>query len=291
LAATEGAISLRSSGFGKVKYHEYTPHAILQDTVKCFWTHEAAYSADSVQTITPDGCVELIFNFGSPYLLLTTTPPRALPTAVLVGFQKKAMPIRVDGTVKVVAARLFAWGALALLHEEVRALTNVVTGLGTGWDTLAQRLEYQVTQGRYPEASTTLQDFLIQKALVQRYDLKLVQTATKLLQHTRGQYRIDELADYCHASVRQLERGFQRVIGVSPKFFARTLRFEQAQRRLMFDAETDLTQLAYQCGFFDQAHFIKEFRAFTGKTPSEYAHEMRNLQQALKSKDVVFLQS
>jgi AraC-like DNA-binding protein len=59
----------------------------------------------------------------------------------------------------------------------------------------------------------------------------------------------------------------------------------------MFDPETDLTGLAYQCGYFDQAHFIKEFRAFTGKTPSEYAGQMRALQDVLRSKDVVFLQS
>jgi AraC-like DNA-binding protein len=274
-----------------VKYHEYKPHSILQDNVKCFWIHEGAYSAENIQDITPDGCVELIFNFGSPYLLLTTTPPCALPTAVIVGFHKKTIPICVNGTVKVVAARLFAWGVLALLQDEISALAGVVTPLGTGWDTLGQRLRDQVAQGRYEEASTTLQDFLIQKALMRTYDLKLVQAAAKLLYHTRGQCRIDELADYCHASVRQLERGFQRVIGTSPKFFARTLRFEQAQRRLMFDPETDLTQLAYQCGYFDQAHFIKEFRAFSGKTPSEHARQMRQMQKILKSKDVVFLQS
>ena len=91
-------------------FHERKPHAILEDTVRCFWTHEDTYAADTIQSITPDGCVELIFNFGSPYLLLTTTPPRVLSTAMLVGFQKKTMPIKVAGSVKVVAARLFAWG-------------------------------------------------------------------------------------------------------------------------------------------------------------------------------------
>jgi AraC-like DNA-binding protein len=272
-------------------YHEHRPHAILQDTVKCFWIHEATYSADQIQDITPDGCVEFLFNFGSPYLLLTTSPPRTLPSGVLVGFQKKTLPLSVNGTVKVVAARMFAWGALALLPNELSAATGTVTVLGTGWNTLAQRLEEHVTQRRYEEASTTLQEFLMQKALLRTYDWKLVQTAAKLLYHTKGQCRIEELADSCHASVRQLERRFQRVIGVSPKFFARTLRFEHAQRRLMFNPETDLTQLAYQCGYFDQAHFIKEFRAFTGKTPSEYAHHMLQLQERLQSKDVVFLQS
>ncbi len=274
-----------------MKYQERKPHPILEDTVRCFWTHEGTYSADTIQSITPDGCVELIFNFGSPYLLLTTTPPAALPRAILVGFQKKTMPIAVDGTVKVVAARLFAWGALELLEDEIRVPCDSVTALGADWSTLVPRLRNEVTEGRYEEAATTLENFLIQKALVRVYDPKLVRTAAKLLYHTKGQCRVEELADYCHASVRQIQRGFQNVVGASPKLFARILRFEQAQRRLMTDAETELTGLAHECGYFDQAHFIKEFRAFTGKTPSEYAREMRQLQDHLHSQDVVFLQS
>ncbi len=274
-----------------MKYQERKPHQILEDTVRCLWTHEGTYSVGTVQSITPDGCVELIFNFGSPYLLLTTTPARMLPTAILVGFQKQTMPIKVDGTVKVVAARLFAWGALALLEDEIRLPCDSVTALGADWNTLVPRLRDEVTEGRYEEATTTLETFLIQKALVRAYDPKLVRTAAKLLYHTKGQCRIEELADYCHASMRQIQRGFQNVVGASPKLFARILRFEQAQRRLMTDAETDLTGLALDCGYFDQAHFIKEFRAFTGKTPSEYVREMRQLQDHLKSQDVVFLQS
>jgi AraC-like DNA-binding protein len=274
-----------------VIYHEYIPHAILQDTVKCFWIHEGTYPSESKQDITPDGCVELIFNFGSPYLLMTTTPPTALPIAVIVGFQNKTIPILMHGTIKVVAARLFAWGAMALLQDNVNTLTNTVTALGTGWDDLAELLKSHVKQGQYEQAVTTLEEFLIQQALVRTYDLKLIQTAAKLLHHTKGQYRIAELADYCKLSARQLERSFQKVIGISPKLFARTLRFAETQRRLMFEPDIDLTSLAYDYGYFDQAHFIKDFKAFTGKTPSEYAEQMRAFQEILKNKDVVFLQS
>jgi AraC-like DNA-binding protein len=274
-----------------VKYHEYKPHLILEDTVKCFWIHEGRYSADTTQEITPDGAVELIFNFGSPYLLLTTTPPTQLPAAIVVGFQNKTLPIRVDGTVKVVAARLFAWGAIALLHDEFHATSNTVTALGADWYALVRLLESQVTQGEYERAWTALQEFLIRKALTHTYDLDLVRTAAKLLHYTKGQYRIEDLADYCHVSLRQIQRRFQQVIGTSPKTFARTLRFEQAQRRLMFHPEADLTGLAYECGYADQAHFIKEFKSFAGKTPSEYARQMGQMQETLKAKDVVFLQS
>jgi AraC-like DNA-binding protein len=272
-----------------VKYQERKPHPILEDTVRCLWTHEGTYSADTIQSITPDGCIELIFNFGSPYLLLTTTPPAVLPRAILVGFQKKTMPIAVDGTVKVLAARLFAWGALELFSDEIACET--VTALGPEWNSLVERLEAEVLQGRYEEATTILQEFLLQRVLSKTYDPKLVAAAAKLLYHTKGQCRIEELAESCHTSVRQLQRGFQRDVGATPKFFARTVRFEQAQRRLMLEPESELTGVAYDCGYFDQAHFIKEFRAFTGKTPSEYARDMSQLEDRLKSKDVVFLKS
>jgi AraC-like DNA-binding protein len=274
-----------------LKYQERKPHPILEDTVRCFWTHEGTYSPDTTQSITPDGCVELIFNFGSPYRVLTATPPRELPAAVLVGFQEKTLPISVDGTVKVVAARFFAWGALALLADEIQARFGEVTNLSTGWDTLAERLREDVSHGRYDEARSALEEFLIRKALVRSYDPKLVRSAAKFLYHTKGKCRIEELADTCHASVRQIQRGFQQVVGTSPKLFARIVRFEQAQRQLMTNPETDLTGLGYECGYFDQAHFIKEFRAFTAKTPSEYAREMRHLQDFLKSDEVVFLKS
>ena len=84
-----------------MKYHEYAPHPSLQDTVKCLWIHEAAYPSETKQDITPDGCVELIFNFGDPYRLLTTAPPTPLPPAIIVGFQNKTMPILLHGSVKV----------------------------------------------------------------------------------------------------------------------------------------------------------------------------------------------
>jgi AraC-like DNA-binding protein len=267
-----------------VNYTEHKPHPILEEAVKCFWTHEGTYSPDKIQPITPDGCIELIFNFGSPYRLLSRTPPQQLPPAIVVGFQKEMLPISVNGTVKVVAARLFPWGALALIEDEVRALTGQIKDLDPSWDTLARELKDHVTEGRYESAWQRLQDYLLQKALARSYDAKLVQSAAKLLFHTKGQCRVEELADYCHTSVRQLQRHFDQAIGVSPKFYARTIRFEQAQRRLMFHPETDLTALAYDCGYFDQAHFIKDFRAFTGRTPSQYAKEMQDLRHDLSTR-------
>ncbi len=272
------------------RYHEYEPHESLRETVRCFWIHEAEYPSRTEQDIAPDGCVELIFNFGDPYRLRRTPRPIPLPPAVIVGFQDKTIPLLLRGKLKVVAARLFAWGAVALVQDNVMVLTNTITPL-KGWDELVQRLRSEVLEGRYEEAVAVLEAYLIYQRLERTFDRKIIQAAAKLLHHTKGQYRIAELAEVCRMSSRQLERGFRQVVGTTQKSFARTLRFERAERRLMFDAQTDLTELAHECGYFDQAHFIKDFKAFTGKTPSEYAEGMRRLQEVLKSEDVVFLQS
>jgi len=274
-----------------MKYREYPPHAALREDVRCLWILEQAYPDGSIQDVTPDGCVELIFNFGSPYSPRNAAVDSRLPTAFLVGFQHKTIQFRVSGTVKIVAARLHAWAALTLLQDRIDAAANSVRGLGQDWDQIVSQIAADVADGDYERAAMRLQGCLIERALVRRFDRRIVQAAAKLLHRTKGQYRIEELADYCQLSVRQLERGFQKTLGTTPKAFARTIRFEAAQRALMFDPRTDLTRIAYECGYFDQAHFIKDFKEFAGKTPSEYARSMARMQQVLKSKDVVFLQS
>src|SRR5262249_16282973 len=116
--------------------------------------------------------------------------------------------------------------------------------------------------------------------------------AANLLYHSKGQFRVAELADRCHTSARQLERQFDDATGVSPKTLARTIRFESIRSRLMFEPNANLTDLAYEFGYADQAHFIHDFKAFTNKTPSEFAAEMQKLQEIFHDhENVVFLQS
>ncbi|HEU5181964.1 MAG TPA: DUF6597 domain-containing transcriptional factor, partial [Candidatus Polarisedimenticolia bacterium] len=204
------------------RYHEYEPHEILRDTVKCFWIHEAEYSFETDQDIAPDGCVELIFNFGDPYRLRKKPRPITLPPAIIVGFQDKTIPLLLRGKLKVVAARLYAWGALALVQDNVTTLANSVTPL-KGWDALMERLRSAVLEGKFEQAVAVLEEHLVRQSLARTFDRRTIQAAAKLLHHTRGQVRIAELADYCHMSVRQLERGFRQGVGASPTSFARTL--------------------------------------------------------------------
>lgn len=276
-----------------MKYQEYQPHASLGDYVKCFWILEKEYTAEApIEEVTPDACIELILNFGAPYVLQTQgLPDREMPVAFLVGLQKRPLLFRSEGTVKLVATRFYAWGALPFLAPDYKSSGPVPIAEGNEWVDLSEKVKSTINADDYDGAVAEVEDFLIGKLLTATFDLKQIQIAAQMLYREKGQFRVSELAEYCNLSARQLQRQFQGVLGVSPKTLARTIRFEEIRSRLMFSPETNLTDLAYQFGYTDQAHFIRDFKDLTGKTPGEFALEMQAWQTIFHDGDnVVFLQ-
>jgi AraC-like DNA-binding protein len=276
-----------------IKYQEFIPHTVLRDYVKRFWILEKEYTAeDSVEEVTPDACVELILNFGSPYVQVEGTRRRELPKVCLVGLLSKPLPLQASGVVKIVAVRFFAWGALPFLKREIHPDSTPGVELDAPFNDLVTKIARQVHVNEYSKAVEEVEDFLIGKRLNALFEPRQVRAAAQLLYHTKGQFRVAELADRCHTSARQLERKFDEATGVSPKTLARAIRFEAIRSRLMFQPDANLTDLAYEFGYTDQAHFIHDFKAFTDKTPSEFAAEMLKLQEIFHHhENVVFLQS
>jgi AraC-like DNA-binding protein len=278
---------------GFVKYKEYLPHTSLQGHIKCFWIMERTYTPEyPAEDVTPDAFIELILNFGAPYRLQAeSTPGREMPRAILVGLQKKPLRFRCEGTVKLVATRFFAWGSLPFLANRAYELSNLSATLGREWNDLATRVEVAVTADDYDSAVSSVEDHLIEKLLTATVDGNKIQTAAKMLHLHKGQFRVAELAECCNLSSRQLQRQFKDVVGVSPKALARAIRFEEIRRRLMFDPDQSLIDLAYEFGYTDQAHFIRDFRDLADRTPGEFAREMRTIRDVFRDHgNVVFLQ-
>lgn len=276
-----------------MKYKEYLPHASLRGHVKCLWIMERTYTpASPVENVTPDGYIELILNLGAAYRLHAHgAPDREMPRAILMGLHKKPLIFRCEGTVKLVATRFFAWGGLAFLPNRTHGLTNLSVTLAREWDDLAAQIEAAVGADNYDAAVSRVEDHLIEKLLTATVDLKKIQTAAHMLHLKQGRFRMAELAEHCNLSSRQLQRQFQDVVGVSPKTLARTIRFEEIRRRLMFDPDQSLTDLAHEFDYTDQAHFIRDFRELADRTPGAFAREMRAIRNVFRDHDnVVFLQ-
>jgi AraC-like DNA-binding protein len=97
-----------------------------------------------------------------------------------------------------------------------------------------------------------------------------IDRASRLLVATRGAARIDALAEEANLGPRQFQRQFARQVGLSPKLYARTVRFEAALTARRNAPAKRWTDIVHEAGYFDQAHFVRECRALTGVPPGHF---------------------
>lgn len=83
--------------------------------------------------------------------------------------------------------------------------------------------------------------------------------------------RVDDVVNFCKLQKRTLQRLFSQYVGVSPKWVIKRYRLHEVAERLANSEEIDWAKLALDLEYFDQAHFIKDFKSIIGKTPAEYA--------------------
>ncbi|MDO7851454.1 helix-turn-helix domain-containing protein [Hymenobacter convexus] len=92
-----------------------------------------------------------------------------------------------------------------------------------------------------------------------------------------GQVSVDALATEAHLCRRQFERRFREVVGVAPKLFAEISRFRYVVEQLNAQPLVDWQDVTHECGYYDQAHLIREFRRFTGETPASFLQQGQHL--------------
>src|SRR6185312_15705081 len=129
-------------------------------------------------------------------------------------------------------------------------------------------LEEQLAEARTDtQRIASVEHFLISRMTNTEPD-KLVLAALALIHRSKGNIRIKELTEQLFISQSPLEKRFRQVVGASPKKFASIVRLKNVIQQ--YDTVNSLTELGYENGFYDQAHFIKEFKAFTGDTPEKF---------------------
>ncbi len=97
-----------------------------------------------------------------------------------------------------------------------------------------------------------------------------IQSASHFLLQYSGNISIKWLAYQSNMSIKTFERVFTTQIGIAPKLFGRIARFNAALNLKSKDEKKNWTSIAHQCGYFDQIHFIKDFKAFAGEAPSRF---------------------
>lgn len=118
------------------------------------------------------------------------------------------------------------------------------------------------------EKFTALEMFVSKKIGLPEVDPRLPYSLQLL--NSEHSISIDALSQSLCISSRGLQKLFKKHIGMSPVYYRKIIRFNKAAQLLLNDSNNSLTQVSYDCGYFDQAHFIKDFKEFGGISPSEF---------------------
>jgi methylphosphotriester-DNA--protein-cysteine methyltransferase len=251
-------------------YREIRPSTGLRSFVDRLWIRRdrLRIGTVAVNRVLPDGCMDVIFNLGDPPLK-DGEPDRS--TSYVVGAMTRPLCVGLTGDVDMIAVRFRPGAAAALLGIPADQLADGTVELEACWGRTARDLECQIME----TAGTTGRADLLERALLRRAEAAAAPSAAitwavRRILETRGRVKVAELADRVGLGERQLRRRFRSSVGLSPKTACRVARFQGLLGQIRQTPAPNWGRLAWSAGYHDQAHLIREFRAFTGLTPTVY---------------------
>ncbi len=224
--------------------------------------------------ILPDGAVELIINLGDPQKLCATDDPARhtiFKRSWISGERTEPIVIDESGQVHLVGVRLRAGGAWPFLGIPLREFTDQVVELEAILGREIRDLRDQLGEAPDDDVRFDLMEaWLARRAQGRTAPTRAVSCALRIIQGGADAVRIGRMADEIGISHKHLLREFDRCVGLTPKLLARLCSFQRVISATGQRPAVDWSETAVGCGYYDQAHLIREFRAFSGLTPATY---------------------
>lgn len=260
-----------------MEYKEYSPDNKLAKYIKCFWTLEdlSPVNPPIREKIFPDGCTELIFHYGDRFKKYDGPESFHIQERSFIhGQLKKYIELEPTGRVGIFSARFQPGGLQPFIPLPVSHLTHTTFSLDAIWGSEGTELENTMLAAATNDLRLeVLERFLIKRLREPGTDKNMAEHFVDAIIRTQGNVAIDELALELNISKRQLERTFISCVGLKPKMLARIMRFNKVLRLIESRQLDNFTAVAYEGGFYDQAHFIKDFKEITGLNPKKYFSE------------------
>jgi AraC-like DNA-binding protein len=243
-------------------YREYAPHPALAPYVQCYWSIvPSPYLLTN--RILPDGCLDILVSVSASACEIK-----------IIGTMQSAQVHSVNHFQTYVGVRFKPGGAFPFLRLPLHELTDRELDIHDLWNIPC--LPEQVYEADSPAARIARLEAILLRRIPQTLD-PLLSNALHRIRTSRGMVSVKELVSTVALSERQLERRFRDQTGLTPKAFARLTRFRTAAMTLQQSPLQPLDDLAQNGGYYDQAHFIHDFKAFAGLTPTEFLAERQDV--------------
>lgn len=237
-----------------MKFWHRVPPPPLAAHVAILWMAERYAPPHAKEALLPTGSMELIIDLRADETLM-------------VGAYSQPGLLDTSNAISVVGAHFHPGGAFAFLGVPADALHNLDVDLADIWPPHeASALRELLHAAPSPEAKFAV----LERALLARLKRERSAAVTFAIRELRRARPVSEVARQIGTSQRTFINAFAREVGMTPKLYSRVRRFNRALRMVHRREDVDWTDVALACGYFDQSHLIRDFRAFAGLSPSAY---------------------
>lgn len=274
-----------------ISYQEFSPSAALKPYVDCYWAMRFGGTTADVspeQHCLPLGTMEVIFHLNDDhYEAKIGDAIHKLPTAFVAGMYQIPVSWKAVGGSRLFGIRIKPECLIELFRIPASVIFNEFTDMQSFFGNGVTPFTEQMREAEDTGARIRLTEaYLLSHLRDRQSERNYVLEAARIIRQTGGNISLDDLSSQLYVSPRQLQRSFKDTIGTSPKTYMRIARFASAYDYVQNERESlNWAGLSYHFGYSDQAHFIRDFKQFTGKAPTLMIHESRSFYQ--RSRELV----
>lgn len=252
-----------------MNYYTIAPSPSLAPFIRCFWVLESEYAY--THRSMADGCAEMVFHYDGIFNERKKDGTEEISSVSgLQGPSRHVRRFTIHNGFGMFGVYLYPFAIPQLFQQPASELCNQFPDTATLLGNKGKELEEKMML-----ANDNCQRVKIISSFFEKQLYKQQQTyhplfgAIREVILTHGGCRVENLASRYFLSIRQFERSFKNFAGFSPKLFSRIIRFQAACNHYGSNNKT-LTDIAYDCGYYDQSHFIIDFKEFSGLHPKQY---------------------
>jgi AraC-like DNA-binding protein len=256
-----------------VDYKTINPGPDLSLFIRCYWTLDAPKETKPhKQRIIPDGCVEMIFHYGDLYKQYLEDGSSILqPRCFVFGQVTRPLDIEPTGKTGIFAVRFNPDGFIPFATKPLGTMENKAVALAELFGNDGLLLESNILAAKTTDERVKIVEMFLNGRVGSAESIdRIIKTTIAAMFTLNGQLSVSEISKEMNVNRRQLQRRFSLVIGLSPKQLSKIIRLQAVIKLLMSDEQGSLTDIAYEGNYYDQAHFIKDFKEFTGVSPKQF---------------------
>lgn len=249
------------------------PTGILSKYIKNYFIVETYNSIDFMpkERVYPTGNATMVFHYGSPSIFQKKDSSKNIePNLVICGQQTSYYDLSLSGKTGMILIVFRPHGVKSFFNFPITELLNENLSLHNLLNNETIELEDKLFNSpNNKQRITHLENFLI-KRLIHNDEFERVEHALEIIENSKGQIKAQDIAPEVCLGIKQFERTFSKYVGINPKKYASIVRFQNVIQMKRKHDNSSMFQLAFDNGYYDQSHFIHDFKSFTGLSPKEF---------------------